>query len=57
MRKGTDRTVKSVRVGHGGLGCTCCTIGTRKEHKTLWKRVTRRVKKLELAREVHNEEY
>jgi len=52
MKKGTDHSVKSVRVGIGGLDCACCTHGTRRQHKTLHKRTTRRVKKMELSREI-----
>ena len=55
MSMRVDRTVRGVRTGIGGITCSCCTIGTHKNHKTMHKRTTRHTKKQELAREVHND--
>lgn len=38
------------KLGHGGIGCPCCTIGDRKYHKLMIRRTNRRISRIEIQK-------
>jgi hypothetical protein len=48
-----DRKVKTKAVGGpGGIDCSCCRTGSKKDAKTLHARIVRRKTKIEIEREL-----
>jgi len=53
MHKNSNIDVlKSFLTGPGGIDCSCCTKGTKKEHKVYSNKVKRRKMKIDLRKEI-----